>query len=277
MSRLIETQRWVKWAMTYQAPLTKLPARGPGNQSATDVVRAFRGGIPIDGLAVYQDGYFARLGDALKDDFECVHKLLGEQNFALLGMAYLDQHPSHSFTLGDIGADFIAFVTRHPLAEARPVLLDAARLCTAVNRTFYTPYLPRFNPARLGEVPAEAWASATLSLDPSVCVLESRWMLDRLWEARREAEPYSDAWLAPAETPGHYLIFRHDSTGQDHGGFPVVTRLLLAQARFLEEIARGASLGDACEAIDAAGETEIMEWFTAWVQTGVIRSVHFSH
>lgn len=66
-------------------------------------------------LAIYQRSYIARLRDCMITQFPALHYALGKQLFIEFADLYLQQYPSHSYTLGDLGKDFYKF-----LEETRP-------------------------------------------------------------------------------------------------------------------------------------------------------------
>ena len=70
-------------------------------------------------LAIYRQSYIARLRECMKNQFSALAHALGEELFQMFADQYLDAHPSDSYTLGDLGARFPAF-----LEETRP---DAGR------------------------------------------------------------------------------------------------------------------------------------------------------
>jgi hypothetical protein len=71
-----------------------------------------------DRLAIYRHAYLARLQECLRLEFPVLLLTLGDELFALFTNAYLQQHPSRSYTLNRLGETFPRY-----LAESRP---DAA-------------------------------------------------------------------------------------------------------------------------------------------------------
>lgn len=66
-------------------------------------------------LAIYQRGYLARLRDCMAGQFKGLQYALGEVLFQAFADEYLQQYPSVSYTLADLGKRFAAF-----LQQTRP-------------------------------------------------------------------------------------------------------------------------------------------------------------
>ena len=67
-------------------------------------------------LEVYANAYYARLLECLRDEYPALTKLLGEDTFNAFGFEYLQQHPSQSYTLADLGHAFPAFLAENRAA-----------------------------------------------------------------------------------------------------------------------------------------------------------------
>lgn len=66
-------------------------------------------------LAIYQRGYLARLRDCMAGQFKGLQYALGDELFEAFADEYLQQYPSASYTLADLGKRFGQF-----LQETRP-------------------------------------------------------------------------------------------------------------------------------------------------------------
>src|SRR6185369_14303806 len=100
--------------------------------------------------------------------------------------------------------------------------------------SLYSPRLPDFDPAPLASASERDWAGARLILDPTVRLLDLRWPVDRLWQARALPEREGPRVLRRA-TATRLLIYRDDAWVQ-------VARLGEAPWKVLRELARGRSL-----------------------------------
>jgi hypothetical protein len=75
-----------------------------------EVVSAPPGIAPHSRLDIYARGYWLRLLACLQADYPALQRLLGEPLFAFFARAYLDKHPSQSFSLYDLGCGFARFL-----------------------------------------------------------------------------------------------------------------------------------------------------------------------
>ena len=66
-------------------------------------------------LHIYRQSYFARLRECMKNQFSALAYALGEELFQMFADQYLDNYPSGSYTLNDLGKKFPDF-----LEETRP-------------------------------------------------------------------------------------------------------------------------------------------------------------
>ncbi len=65
-------------------------------------------------IEIYNKQYWFRLLDSLYEDFPGLRALLGDTKFHQLSIAYIDKHPSTSFTLRDLGQHMEKFLARNP-------------------------------------------------------------------------------------------------------------------------------------------------------------------
>jgi uncharacterized protein len=81
-------------------------------------------------LELYNRQYWYRLLDALADDFPALRAVLGPQRFESLSIAYLQEHPSRSFSLRNLGSSLVEWMGAHPEQAGRRhrLALDIARL-----------------------------------------------------------------------------------------------------------------------------------------------------
>jgi len=80
-------------------------------------------------LQIYNRCYWYRILDCLLDDFPGLQAILGARKFQKLSTAYLEQNPSISFTLRDLGSRLEAFIRAEPqyVAPHFELAVDMAR------------------------------------------------------------------------------------------------------------------------------------------------------
>jgi len=64
-------------------------------------------------LEVYNQQYWYRLLDSLREDFPGLLAVLGDERFSVLSVAYLSTYPSRSFTLRNLGASLGQFAKQN--------------------------------------------------------------------------------------------------------------------------------------------------------------------
>lgn len=129
-------------------------------------------------LEIYNRQYWFRLISAVSEDFPTLNALLGAKRFDVLILAYLNEHPSTSWTLRDLGAKLPQFLEAHPEFTRRRhrLAVDVARLewayVDAFDRKHRTP-LAREEAQAIG-------AESKLSLQPHLQLLELSYPVDSL-------------------------------------------------------------------------------------------------
>ncbi|WP_426751081.1 putative DNA-binding domain-containing protein [Myxococcus sp. Y35] len=123
---LRELQTWFLTVIT--AP--GFPARGHTASSRCEAfVRGARGLGAPERVAIYAQGYLARLQECLRADFPALRALVGEALFERFVVGYLWSSPPRSYDLFELGAGLAGYLerTRPPdssVPEERRALLD---------------------------------------------------------------------------------------------------------------------------------------------------------
>ena len=134
-------------------------------------------------LEIYNVQYWLRLLASLREDFPILEAVLGEAAFARLARAYLEQHPSRSFTLRNLGARLEAFVRREPrwLGQGQRARFarDVLRFEWAQVVAFDGEARPTPTPAQLA---AAAPARLRLRLQPYLSLLALAYPVDTFVE-----------------------------------------------------------------------------------------------
>lgn len=213
-------------------------------------------------LSVYSGGYVARAYEALKEGYEAVHRLLGDEKFMGMAEPYARSYPSHSYNLTWAGRHLPAFLHDHPV-PGMPYLEDLARLEWMIVESFHAFDVPPFDPSQLAKIPAEDWEQARLFFQSSVRLFSAEWPVLQLWSNRSTLDPGS----IPLEKEKQYLLI-------GRRGVQVRCEYLDAkQYQLLEGLLGGRTLGEACEDLAVSSGDELIpvtEWFARWVQDGLI-------
>ena len=141
-------------------------------------------------LEIYNRQYWFRLISAVSEDFPTLSALLGSRLFEQLILAYINENPSTSWTLRDLGAKLPQFLESHPeFARRRHRLaVDVARLewayVDAFDRKHRTPLT--------AEEAQNIRSDSRLSLQPHLQLLELSYPVDTLVLAVKKGAPEAE-------------------------------------------------------------------------------------
>jgi hypothetical protein len=229
-------------------------------------------------LQLYNQMYWYRLFQAIKDDCPGLHAAIGEKAFAKLSKAYLTKRPSQSFTLRNLCSGLTAFIQANPrLTAPRTALaLEISRFEWAQTVAFDGAALPVVEGSELaGTAPSKL----KLGLQPYVTLLSLRFPVDtyvmsvrRREVMRSEASNTPDSQVvartrsrkAPLPRPAATFVAVHR-----HNNRLFYKRLDPAAFKILEALAAGVVLS---RAIEAGGPdvrpAKVRTWFTSWMALG---------
>jgi hypothetical protein len=237
----------------------------------------------LERIELYNKQYWFRLLDCLYDDYPGLRAILGESKFRTLRIAYLNEHPSKSFTMRNLGSRLVEFIEKNPrlISPHTAMCQDMARFEWAQIVAFDGLALPPLVPDDLlGRDPA----TLTLGLQPYLTLLEMGYPLDEFVLAVKkkslraeasnamEMEEHSSSRKRTVRLPRpktiHLGVHRWNNS-------LYYKRLDVEAYRLLCALRDGQSVADACAA--AIGESDdaaidwparIREWFKIWTELG---------
>ncbi len=184
-------------------------------------------------FGVYRTAYRARLRAALRDNFETLAQVMGDDAFDALAHAYIAHHPSQHYSLRWFGHRLCDFMAAHAALVDHPAMLDLARMEWALRQAFDAAAAVPLHAEALAAVPAVDWAALQLRLQPSVQLLAMQWAVGPIWHALQSGQQDD---LAPPEALAHHLLVwrlgmntQWKSLSPTEAGF---VQGLLAQHRF---------------------------------------------
>ena len=234
----------------------------------------------VDRLAIYGSAYYLRLLECMREEFPATAYALGGETFDGFAAAYLQQYPSRSYTLCQLGTNFPRFLTetRPPREEGEPevswpeFLADLARFEWTFSEVFDGPGVESkeiLNPAQIQAVPAERWPEARLVPVPCLRLLEFRYPVQEYYaDFRDDKKPGlpDPAETLVAMTRRNYVV--HSAA------------LLPAEFRLLGALAGGQTVGAAIEAAAQTPGTDLdhlaatlHQWFRHWAAAGYFERV----
>ena len=141
-------------------------------------------------LEIYNRQYWFRLISAVSEDFPTLNALLGAERFDPLILAYLNENPSTSWTLRDLGSKLPSFLEANPELTGRRhrLAVDVARLEWA-----YVDAFDQKHRTPLTTEEAQAIGSEShLSLQPHLQLLELSYPVDSLVLAFKKRAPEAE-------------------------------------------------------------------------------------
>lgn len=163
-------------------PSERMRARMPDGRSireiANTLIKPNDRMTSFERLQVYNQQYWFRIMGSLAEDFPGLRSLLGEKKFEKLAAAYLNECPSESFTLRNLGARLEAWLRAHHecIVGVERVALDMVRLEWADIDAFDAPELPRFIAADSGQLSG----ATKFRLQPHLHLLDLAYPVDDL-------------------------------------------------------------------------------------------------
>jgi hypothetical protein len=230
-------------------------------------------------LEIYNRQYWFRIKDCFYEDYPGLRAILGERRFERLACAYLTRHPSHSFTLRNLGRSLVEFLEAEPrwTGPLKHPALDMARLEWAHVEAFDNEARPPLEmDSLLGVDPAQI----CLRLQPHLTLLQLRYELDEfLIEVKKGEGLRNEASNAMEQHRARkknqlkqqlrpktvfLAVHRHNNT-------VFYKRLEPGQFRLLSAFQSKATVAEACEpfaASDHADLDQVKSWFKSWAALG---------
>ncbi len=207
-------------------------------------------------MAVYVQGYCARLIEVLRQDFPGLRVLLGEDGFDEASRAYVEATPSHRYNIRWYGAELAEFIrTASPWCE-NPALEEMVRFEWCLGLAFDAADEAVVGAATFQGVPAEEWPTMRFGLSKSLerCVLH--WNVAAVRKAldasetppalERMAEPQTRAIYRKGITVFHRAIESDEAAALDvidaDGNFAEVCEVLCRWYAVEEVAVRSLSL-----------------------------------
>ncbi len=233
----------------------------------------------LERLQIYNQQYWLRLISCLEEDFPGMRMLLGVDRFQALATAYLQSHPSTSFSLNELGHKLPEFLLKEPYwgEPHSDLLLDIARFEWA--QAFATDADKRL-PLKPEDLAARDPAKLVLILQPHLQLLELNHPTD-VFVRRAEAARvnHSEAIVCPSMNSFsipepvipkrkklYIAIFRHDN-------ILCSKRLEPSAFYILQLLKEGTPLGEACATAilnkhnskdQSKLQSQIASWFKTW-------------
>jgi len=281
--RLDELQHWM--SSTIMRPLTEdfRMARGDDRLSR-EIERLIAPGEKLgslERLEIYNRQYWFRLLDSLSEDFPALARLVGDRAFRGLAESYLQQHPSRSFTLRDLGsrlAPWLESLAKQDLPQPESwcvglryplqILADVAALEWAYIEAFDAAEFPPLGADELGA------REIDLRLQPFVQPLALRFDVSSFVAAVHDGQ--GEIPVISAQPRANYAAVYRRNFVSVLEPVPASTFPLLAALRRGNSLANAAEQAFSNQGLDAVSAArEIQNCFMRWTSLGwFLNAIH---
>lgn len=232
-------------------------------------------------LEIYNRQYWLRVLAALAEDFEGLRLILGDRAFEKLSIAYLQECPSQSFTLRNLGRRLESWLREHTefVAGAEEISLDMVRLEWAEIEAFDEAEKPRLSESDLQTLGADP----QFQLQPYLRLVELNYPVDAmLLKIRSQQREFGMVSNAVEERPyrrrprNRSLPHREKVFLAVHRADSSVYLKRLDRNAFilLQALQDGKRLSEAVECIDLSDGSDeqasenLQAWFSLWSSLG---------
>ncbi|WP_263360104.1 HvfC/BufC N-terminal domain-containing protein [Acidicapsa ligni] len=234
-------------------------------------------------LEIYNRQYWFRLQGTFAEDFPALRAVIGPERFEVLTNAYLEAHPSRSFSLRNLGSNLLEWLTSNPQWAGPQIALalDVVRVEWACIEAFDN---AEYQPLNLAEI-SQLGADSKLTLQPHLQLLALSYPADSLvlelhQKQRRESSEAGTRSDIEDSIPYTRIRLRKRATWLAiHRADLSVYYKSLTRPEFLtlSALRNGSTLPDALEAgfegsrmATATRINAVREWFTHWAELGWI-------
>ncbi|STQ89631.1 HvfC/BufC N-terminal domain-containing protein [Iodobacter fluviatilis] len=215
-------------------------------------------------IAVYADGYFLRLAEALQSNYPALFQILGDDDFYSLARAYLAAHPSSQPSIRWFGDQLATFLAQALPYASVPIFAELAAFEWALRHTVDAADAPLLTLEDLQAIPTGDWGQLCFKLHPSLSILSLQWNAPKVWQALMA----EDAPPEPQRLPQPCLVWRKpDLTLHWRSAKP-------PEVHALNLLASGANFSSVCEALMSEDINDVplraAGFLRTWIEQGLI-------
>ncbi len=152
-------------------------------------------------LLVYQEAYELRLLEIMGKEFPKLKEHVGEDFFEKMAKGYIQQYPSHNFSIRQFGDNFAEFLRSYTIKG--PLYAALAELEAAMSAAIDAADAPQISVADCTQLTAEDWELISFSIHPSVKLLVLDYDVISLWH-----EPNSQQKFKKSKQAYFCLVWR---------------------------------------------------------------------
>jgi hypothetical protein len=219
-----------------------------------------------DRLGIYSNAYRLRLLEALLTDYPGLHGLAGDEEFDLLGRAFIAAHNSPYYNLRWYGGELPNFLRASEEYRQYSVLAAMADFELAIATAFDAADDPVLGIEDIARVAPEAWGDMRFRPHPSVQRVDLEWDVIPLWKAVNEEREGEHP--ARNDSPVNWLVWRADLRTQFRS-------MSADESAAFDALRKGSSFGEICEVLLEWHDAEVVamraaELLKQWTQTGML-------
>lgn len=189
-------------------------------------------------FSVYRNNVAVGLINAVRATYPAVERIVGEDFFQAMALAYIRSDPPVSPVLLEYGGGFPDFVAGFEPAASLVYLADVARIEWAWMEAYHAAEADSLDPSAFSGIAESDLPMLTFSLHPSVRIVKSAYPAWSIWRMNKGDQPVTPIDLAAGGEDS--LIVRPVASVE-------VRRLPAGGAAFLEGLASGGELAEAAE------------------------------
>lgn len=221
-------------------------------------------------LSIYRNAYRVRLIEALDDTYPVLHAVLGDEEFAALGEAFVAAQPSVHRSIRWYGGELAPFLARCPPYAEQPIFAELALLEWTLAEVFDAADAEPKPRAALSAIDPSAWGELRFAFHPSLRRLHLEWNTAAVWQAMSRGEAPPDPVCA--EHPVPWLLWRQNLQNYFRS-------MTADEAAALDSAQRGETFGEICAALsDWLPEEEIplraASLLATWADSGIIVAIN---
>lgn len=220
-------------------------------------------------FGVYRFAYRSRLVEILRNDYEELAAVAGEEAFESLALGFIESHPSQTQNARWFGQAFPEFLASHPSHSEHPERADLARLVRAINDAFDAADGTHLTLADLAAVPPGLWGGLVFTPHPAMRRIDLSTNATASWRwARADDPPAGPPVLERLAEPERLAVYRPEFT-------PRFRALSYEEAMMFDEMAKGVAFAGLCEMVGTYGGEDgaalrAASHLKLWIEEGML-------
>ncbi|TLZ27579.1 MAG: hypothetical protein E6K29_13410 [Gammaproteobacteria bacterium] len=165
---------------------------------------------PAARLHIYRNNLHEGFQKTLALEYPVIRRLVGNDYFRQLALAFLGCYPSTSGDLHHVGTPFASFLRKRFADTGYPYLADVAALEWAYQECLVAAELDPLDPLTLRDVPAQSYGTLRFTLRPACRLVHSPFPVLRIWEVNQPGVT-GDETINLDSGPDFLLLLRNPS------------------------------------------------------------------